>query len=40
VCGGTVMMQFASEGQWGRGIYFAEDAGMLCSHATILTQQF
>ena len=26
---GTVMMQFASEGQWGRGIYFAEDAGML-----------
>lgn len=21
------MMQFASEGQWGRGLYFAEDAG-------------
>lgn len=28
------MMQFASDGQWGRGLYFAEDAGYSHFYAT------
>ena len=28
------MMQFASKGQWGRGLYFAEEAGYSHFYAT------
>jgi len=28
------MMQFASEGQWGRGLYFAEEPGYSHFYAT------